>query len=95
MSTIHRRANPTTSRSSTSSRRCALVVEEIVDLAVVETAEGTEVTARLVRLADWESRGEWRREWRVGDEWYSCAIPAATARAIRDHATARSEPLAA
>ncbi len=41
-------------------------IEEIVDLAVVETAEGTEVTARLVRLADWESRGEWRREWRVG-----------------------------
>ncbi len=43
-------------------------VEGIVDLAVVETAQGTAVTAGLVRLADRESRGEWRREWRGGDE---------------------------
>lgn len=72
-----------------------MTLEEIVDLAVVETAEGTEVTARLVHLADRESRGEWRREWRVGDEWCCCAIPAATARAIRNRATTPGEPLAA
>ncbi len=72
-----------------------MIIEEIVDLAVVETAEGSEVTARLVRLADWERRGEWRREWRVGDEWCCCAIPEATALVIRDRATAPGKPLAA
>lgn len=72
-----------------------MIVEEIVDLAVVETAEGSEVTERLVRLADWASRGEWYREWRVGAEWCRCPIPEATARAIRARATARHEPRAA
>lgn len=72
-----------------------MIVEEIVDLATVETAEGSEVTERLVRLADREGRGEWRREWRVGAEWCGCAIPESTARAIRDRATTRHEPLAA
>lgn len=72
-----------------------MIVEEIIDLAAVETAEGSEVTERLVRLADWASRGEWRREWRVGAEWCCCALPEATARAIRDRATTRHEPLAA
>lgn len=72
-----------------------MVVEEIVDLAVVETTEGSEVTARLVRLADREGRGEWRREWRVEDEWCSCPIPEATVRAIRDRAMAQGEAAAA
>jgi hypothetical protein len=71
-----------------------MIVEEIVDLAVVETTEGTEVTERLVRLADWGRRGEWRREWRVGADWCCCAIPEATARAMRARATAPGKPLA-
>lgn len=53
--------------------------EQIVDLATRETEDGWEVTARLVRLVDWTGRGEWQREWRVGDEWSSCPIPDATA----------------
>lgn len=71
-----------------------MAIEEIVDLAVCETAEGSEVTARLIHLVDREGRGEWRREWRAGDDWCNCAIPEATALAIRDRAAARGEPLA-
>lgn len=72
-----------------------MIIEEIVVLATVETAEGSEVTERLVRLADGGSRGEWRREWRAGVEWCHCPIPEATARAIRARATAPDKPLAA
>ena len=72
-----------------------MAIEEIVDLAVCETAEGSEVTARLIHLVDREGRGEWRREWRAAGEWCSCAIPEATARAIRDRAKASGSPLAA
>ena len=72
-----------------------MVAEEIVDLTVSETPDGSEVTARLIHLVDWEGRGEWRREWRAGGEWCSCPIPEATARAIRDHAMVSSNPRAA
>lgn len=65
-----------------------MVIEEIVDLAVRETEEGSEVTARLIHLVDRDGHGEWRREWRVADEWCSCAIPERTARAIRECAAA-------
>lgn len=65
-----------------------MAIEEIVDLAVSETPDGSEVTARLVHLADWEGRGEWRREWRVEGEWCSCPIPEHTARAILERAAA-------
>lgn len=69
--------------------------EQIVDLATRETAQGTEVTVRLVRLTDWTGCGEWRREWRGEEDWCSCPIPDATARAIVGRATARRDRLAA
>jgi hypothetical protein len=72
-----------------------MAIEEIVDLAVCETAEGSEVTARLIHLVDQEGRGEWWREWCVAGEWCSCAIPEATARAIRDRAMMSGTPRAA
>lgn len=72
-----------------------MAVEEIIDIAVDETAHGSEVTARLLRLADWEGIVEWRREWRMGGEWCSCPIPEDTAHAIRSRVTAPGAPLAA
>lgn len=72
-----------------------MVLEEIVDLAVRERAEGSEVTARLVRLADWTGHDEWRREWRGEEGWCSCPIPEATARAILGRATTQRERHAA
>lgn len=72
-----------------------MVLEEIIDLAVSETAEGSEVTARLVRVADWDGHGEWWREWRGEEGWCSCPIPDTTASAIRNRATTRRERLAA
>lgn len=72
-----------------------MVPEQIVDLAMRETEDGCEVTARLVRVADWAGRGEWRREWRGEEGWCSCPIPDATAHAIVGRATAQRDRLAA
>ena len=59
-----------------------MVVEVIIDLAEAETPAGSEVVARLVRLADLWGHGEWRREWRVGEGWCSAPVPERTARAM-------------